>query len=538
MLKMLIVDDQKKELEGICSILKWEDYNIEIIGCAENGQDGLNKALDLKPDIIITDVVMPLMDGLSMIEEIQKLLPGIKFIICSSYDDFDYIKSALHMSAVGYVLKPIITGELRKTVLKVIELCNKEKQKIMEDEVLEKQLKESLPLLRENFLKNLIYGIYKEEEVIWENIRFLSLDIIPGMVYNILHLEIDNFELLTADFSPQKKQLLLLSIKNIVQEFLSQKQVCYAIPVDESHVSIIMAFSKHDTMTEDNKTLMDITINLVNELKQRLNVTFTVGIGTFTDNILGLERCCRLAKDATLLKFSLGKGQIIRIEDRQIEIESADFRMESIQLEVKSLLVSGNTESIQVFIDNFITPENRSYSEDYTQFVCTCIISSAHFALIEMGESLKSIFDNEFRFYEKIYHMETIVDLKQWLKNILTFIQDFVQKKKNMKNRRVVDRIKDIIKVRYSQDLSIDEIAQEICLSPSYTSYIFKHETGENIIEYLTKVRIDRAMELLKNPSYKIYDIASMVGYSNNNYFWMVFKERVNMTPKEYRGRF
>lgn len=537
MLKLLIVDDQKKEREGISGIIDWESIGIIIAGEASNGREGLNRAIELRPEIIITDVVMPYSDGFNMIEEIKKILPGTKFIFVSCYSDFKYAQKAMQLNASAYILKPIIANELQNAVISIVETCNREKQKFFEDEQLEKQLKESIPFLRNNFLKNLVFGLYKEEEAVWENIKFLSLDIDISKNFNILLIEIDDYYEITKDYSPMKKQLLYLNLINIAEEYTIQKKIGYLIPINESHIVILIFLPGQESDFDKNRTVIDFATYLHGNLKQRLGLSLTIGIGTFTENIMDLEQCYKQAEQTANLKFNLGKGSVLKSEDRLIETKPINFNAESLQHEVKTLLTTGSSEDIKRFLDSHFISGIMTSSGAYTQFLCTSIINFAQLVLLEVGENLKSIFDNENIIYEKLFHLETIIDMKQWMTNVLIFLQEFMGKRTDLRKKRIVDQIKKIVQESCNIDLSIIDIANHVYLSPSYTSLIFKQETGESIIEYLIKLRMEKAMQLLKNPSLKVYDVAEKVGYTNKSYFCLVFKEKTGMTPKEYRDK-
>lgn len=537
MLKLLIVEDQKKDLEGICGILKWDSLGIEISGTAMDGQEGLQKALEIKPQIIITDVVMPIMDGLALMEEAKAVLPNTKFIITSCYDEFSYIRRALDMNAVGYVLKPIIASDLHKVIVKAIDICNSERQKELGTEFLEKRLKDNLPIMRESFLKNIAYGIYKDEDILWDNIEFLGLNICKGMLFGILYLEIDEYEVLTEKYTTKDRYLMLEGIKSIMEERLSGKQSGYVITVDESHISILMVDEKQASESLENKNMLDFAAALSNDLNQQLKISVTIGVSHIVDNLLALELCFSQARDATKLKFQLGRGQIITAEDRLLPKGNVKYTADKLLQELKTLMFSGDQESICRFVDRAVTDYTDGCRETYTQFICISIINYMQMILMEMNESLKSAIDDENIIYENLAVLETVIDIKHYLTDILTLVQKFITNRMNLRNRRIVEKIEEIVKNRYAENLSINDIAPEIFFSPSYTSYIFKQETGKNFTEYLTKVRIDKSLELLENKNLKIHEIAELVGYNNKSYFCAVFRERTGVTPKEYREK-
>ena len=535
MLKLLIVDDQKKDLEGISGILNWSGLGIELVGSATDGQEGLRKAVELEPDIVITDVIMPLMDGLAFMEAAHKSIPRTRFIITSCHDDFNYVRKALSMNAVGYVLKPIVASDLQEVVEKTVAACEAEKRKSLSDEYLEKRLKENLPALRDELLRNIAYGNLPDEGAVWDNIAFLGLEIARGMVFSVLYIEVDEYEGLSTSLSIRDRHLLLVGVKFLIQENLSRRSRGYVVPVDESHVAVLVTDRKQDNAPQQYKNLVDLASVLSDELKRDFSLSVTIGASAPVESLLEVERCFSQAKEAVRIKFQLGKGQVILGEDVLQSENCAEYRSDQMLQALKTLLFSGDPSGVDGYVEELIQTNGGRISEAYTQFVCISALNFSQLVLMDLNESLNSVLGPDNRLFERLHRMETAVQIKDCMKETLTKIQTFVTNRTNLRNRHVVNKIEELVRERYATDLSIGGIAHEIYLSPSYASFIFKQENGISFTEYLTKYRIEKSREALKNPNYKIFEVAEMVGYNNKSYFCALFKERTGMTPKEYR---
>lgn len=154
-----------------------------------------------------------------------------------------------------------------------------------------------------------------------------------------------------------------------------------------------------------------------------------------------------------------------------------------------------------------------------------------------MNESLHKVYDNEFYIYEQLFKLDTIVEIRQWVRGFLETVSSYLLSRDRSKNRKVINAIKEYINANYTEDLTVAKIAEKVYLSPCYTNYIFRKETGETLMEYLSRIRINKAKALLKNTLLKVYEVAEQVGFKSNSYFCSVFKEHCGMTPLEYRDR-
>ena len=221
--------------------------------------------------------------------------------------------------------------------------------------------------------------------------------------------------------------------------------------IDECHIVLLIALPQSGAVSQINRSIMEFANLLTDQLKQQLDMSFTVGIGICTDKLLELEYCYRLAEDAIQLKFYLGKDQIIMAEDSRIEYTNVEFHEHDLQRELKSLLVSGDSDGIVQFVEKILMGVNKPNSAAYTQFLCTIVVNYAQLFLIENNESLKSVFGNENMLIEKLFNMETVLDIKRWMVNTLLFIQDFFKRKNEFRNKRIIEKVKEIVDENYSK---------------------------------------------------------------------------------------
>lgn len=537
MLKLLIVDDKPSEREGIKNIIDWKEAAIEIVGEAENGLEGIEKARSLKPDIIITDVVMPKADGFKMIEEIKKFLPDIKVIFISCFDNFNFVKSAIDVNAMGYVLKPIIASELFATINKVAGIHLKEMQKRKEKEDLLRRLRESLPILREQFVKDIIYNTCNDEEELWNKNEFLQLGFKPGKFLTMI-IEINDYDIKMKDTTEEKKQIKCMEIKEFISSICKtykHELTFYITNIDNSRFVVIFNFTDIQCFN-----IEDFSEKLKNDIFEKFQFEITICISSTVDYITGLGRCYQESCDALKFKSFLGSNYVIKYSDiysgNISDVKFQSFNTTEIHREIKYLLMTGDPKEIDLFIENLFRVNNQKMDYQYIQYICISIIYYIQINLIEMNESLSNIFDDEFTISKKFLKYKTITDIKQWLKNAIRSVSSCLNEKSNSKNKKVIEIMKEFIYNHYAEDLSVSDIAREVYLSPCYANYVFKKETGKTLIEFLTEIRIEKAKHLLKNSLLKVYEISEKVGYKNNSYFCAVFKERCGITPLEYRG--
>jgi two-component system response regulator YesN len=539
MLKMIIADDEYIVRDGLRTIIPWTQYGIEVIAEAIDGQEALDLCLELKPDILFTDIRMPIMDGLEVAMELKEQGKDIKIIIISGVQDFNYAKTALNINAEGYILKPVKIPELEETVSKVVNGINLEKKKKLELQNLQQQLHKNLPVIREKFIRNLITGIYRQEQEITGNLEYLHIPLCPDESITVAVLQIDEYLKISRDISENDKQLLFYSISNIMDGIMNNYNagVCSCINDNE-----FIAVFKQKII--QNGMHIDICNEFMTCINKFLNIDVSIGVGRTINNILHANASYKDAVAALQYSFYTGKNSLLNINDiNNLNGEGMDRKdilypslYDQDNLIINSMKL-GNTKDVERNIDELFMRINSSKNlpADYVQNICIEMIYSAARAIYELKENMDQIVSSRQELIDTIYKTKNIFDIQSTLKTAFVAIASYFSRKYTQKNNKIIAKIKEIIEQRYIESISMITISDEVYLSPNYISLIFKQETGETITEYITKVRMEKAKQLLTSCDLKILEVAEKVGFENAHYFSTVFKKYTGIHPQKYR---
>lgn len=533
MFKMVIADDEHLVREGLRTVVAWEDYGIEIVGEASDGEETLELCKELTPDILFTDIRMPLIDGLEVAMKLKEINSDIKIIIISGVQDFNYVKTALDINADGYILKPIKIDELHTVITKVVNSIIMERNIEQEMELLKNQIKESVPAIRENFLRSLISGIYRYEEEICEKSKYLK---IPFEDYeNCISaiVQIDNYREVIRDKSEENKQLLIFSVVNVVKRVLQGYNAGICFIMNENEVVII--FNKN---AQIRKKYISICEEIMSCVAKLTCVTISIGVGNYVNTLSQIHTSYKEALEVLKYKFYTRDNSLLCAEDFDLGFKDINHsNLYELEKQLIDYMKLGDRESVSETIDEIFQPIciNKKLHSSYVQSICIELIFTASRVVYETNENIEKIVDSHANILNEIYAKENVYQLKDYILTVFLKISDYFANKYNQKNTTNIARIKEIVNNRYMENISISDIAEEVYLSPNYMSLIFKNETRETIVEYITRVRIEAAKDLLKSTNLKMFEVAQMVGYENPQYFSTVFKKYTGIYPMKYR---
>lgn len=535
MFKLVIVDDEPTVRNGLSVLFDWEAYGIEVVGQADDGDTGLELIARLEPDIVLTDVKMPSMDGISMSQEIQTRLPGTQIIFISGHNDVDFLKSAMQVHAVDYIFKPVKLPELEKVVERVVQhLQSEEKERRLVKEM-QVKLTQSMPLLREKFLMSLIRDGVQSTKVPQGKMKFLSLDLPPEAAYIVLLVAIDDKGDVLDTRSERDKQLLSYSVLNIVQELMDLYGKGYAF---ENRTGEYVAILMLDERWEGRETkLFALSGEIRDNLSRWLKISVTIGVGEEVQGIGRLPLSFKRAREAADQKWYLGKNRIITIDSLEAGEEALN-RFDTEQSErLRSALNAGDQRRLEKELDDIFLPlvQNRKDGFRYGRNIAMQLIPLSGRILLDLHILNKEWDNKEKNALDQLFRLETMADLRSFVASYLGEICDWVQEKRTGRTGNVIESIRTYIGQHYAENLTIADIAGNVYLSQTYVSLLFKQETGETIYEYLMKVRIEKAKELLRDPHVKFYEVCQAVGYTDPSYFSKLFKKMTGFTPSAYR---
>lgn len=535
--KIMLVDDEEEVRLSIQKKIKWADLGFELVGDAENGEDGLEKAEILKPDVVLTDIRMPYVDGLTMSMKLKELNPAIRIIIFSGYDDFEYAKQAISLNVIEYILKPVNVEELTEILTRVKETLDKEMDMRRDMAALRKNQIQSLPILREQFLNQLVRGRLSSKELENVNWELYDLKIDPEKVFTVAVLQFQA-EKRGEEFTPFQKdwELIPLAVQNIAEERLQLWGEYYGF-WNSGYFVVLAPISDEQTMESFLRCLNEIC----KLCRHFLHLNVTVGVGTPVKGYSHLRIPYTQAKAALTYGSPEDEtSQVLYISDVEPESRKVThLRLsDAAEAQLLSTLKVGSQENIADTIRELLEPvSNQAMPMQQHRGYLMGIMNILDELSYQYSLNLEGILLGESEYYETLLAFRNADDLEQWMTKVFQNLGMEIQDRRENSSKAAVREAKEYVQQNYMDPaLSVERISQQLHISPSYFSTLFKKETGESYVSYLTNVRLQKAAELLKETDDKTYMVAEQVGYSETNYFSYVFKKKYGVSPTKYRG--
>ena len=490
-IKVFLVEDEMVIRRGIKNSIDWEKEGYIFCGEASDGELAYPMIIKEKPDILITDIRMPFMDGLELCKLVKEELPNIKILILSGYDEFDYAKEAIRLGVTEYLLKPISSGKLLEALNGVSESIRREKE--------DKDLVRNLLLFR-----------------------------------------------FTLGEENRKSGELLGEAEYAIKKLTERLEYVFEFQRDVEGWAFLLMADNEEQMSERVK---ELSKDLEEIMKNYSTIAYFGGIGQPVARLRELEESFREAERALAARFTMELNRIISVEDIRMaqnvdtldDIEITSFgEIEKTRTMLEKFLNNGAEDEIDEFVDVYINelPEENLKSVLMRQY----IIMDAYIVMMSFCEKIEGIEGEMQAQSEELKNsMKTIQTLEEIKNYIRMLLKKIIGVRDTISGRRYSDIIeiaKDQIRKTYmSDEISLNTIAAEVGMSPSYFSSIFSKEMGKTFVEYLTEIRMDRAKELLMCSSMKTSEIGYEVGYKDPHYFSYIFKKTQNCTPKEFRAR-
>lgn len=529
---VLLVDDEEDVIQIIMKKLDWESMGLQIIGHAGNGVEALEMAEEMQPDIVMTDIKMPYMDGLTLCRKLKELSRTIRVIIFSGFDEFEYAKEAIKRDAAEYLLKPVNAGELREVFERIRADLDRERDEKRNTDKLREYYLESLPVLQESFYMALLEGRVVAGQIgKYVNDYRVHLSA-PYYVVTVLHISMQSL----PEEEREDPFFLAMAVKKYAEEQVDKRwDSCFVIYLGD----IIMI-----SQLQDRESLIKYTDEmdrLCRMARKVCNARVTAGVGYLCDSLEQLPFSYQGAKQAVSYRVLYGNTRSINIAEvepgESRELQRKESYAELIQKIIKKIRVGEEDrlrDAIHVFI-NWLTVTHLSM-QNYRIVMMELAAELVRFAAghelnIETGSAEGT------DVYHQILQAESTEALEQWLQKLCIDLQKKVLDERQDSTKSFVQKAEKYVKMHYAdQELSVEVICGKLNVSAAYFSTIFKKETGKTFVRYLTDYRMDQALSLLMTGNDKTYMIAEKVGYSDANYFSYVFKKQFGMSPSRYRS--
>lgn len=519
---ILLADDEEEVIQAIMKKINWEELGFSVIGYAGNGVKALEMVEEFQPDVVMTDIRMPYMDGMELSSRIKADFPATKILLFTGFDEFEYAKEAVHLEIEEYILKPIHAAELSGIFTQLKRKLDQEINEKRNVSVLQKYYLESLELLQADFCTGLIEGRIHEEEIP----KFLSdyrLDF-PGPLFCCLVIHTSSCQV-PEDINPV---LLATSVQKHAKEHLAEKwrAKCFSYLGNTILIAQIRDENEMSDLTDECDRFCKYACRII-------GASVTVGIGQACSGILELAQSYSSAREAVSYRVIYGSSRAINMKEIVPKTKSRPGAENDVELSnLFKMIRLGSQEAVDKYLDytSFPAKSLQQHHIDIMELMIALFRFSANHD-IESEE-----FSGDIRnLYTSLLDLEPDA-LRRWLLDSSLDFREKLIHARNKSTKSFVSKAVEYVHNNYADEgLSLDSVCEVLGVSNSYFSTIFKKETGSSFISYLTDYRMDRASSLLIETNEKSYMVAKKVGYTDANYFSYVFKRRFGLSPSKYR---
>ena len=537
MLKVFLVEDEVVMRNGIKNNIPWEQEGFEFAGEASDGELAYPLIKKEKPDILITDIRMPFMDGLELSRLVKKELPQIKIIILSGYNEFDYAKTAINIGVTDYLLKPISSAKLLEAVKKVADMIEKEQDNARLIKRYEKEMEENI--LQE---KHKLWGALASNRL--STIELLEKGQRLGIDFTASAYQVFLFKLMQeGDATGCSEELNRASEK--VNELAGSWE--HVLSFDRSPEGWAFLI-KGESEEEVQSTYLETRKELLELVDGYPKVEYFGGIGNVVHRIGDIQTSYKEAARAFSSRFFLDANQIadsaemVRVQteqDGKIDVSKMLSKKREHEL-VERFLKNGTTEEVDSFLDELFQNigEQNCKSLLYRQYVVMDLFFCASDFLGNLEIDIENLPEECRDINQIVEKAEDAENLRYQIGNLFTETMQLRDSHSKKKYSELLEDAKAFIDENYKHDeMSLNTVAAQVNISPSYFSTIFSSEMGQTFVEYLTHVRLEKAKELLMCSNMRTAEIGYEVGYKDSHYFSYIFKKVVGCSPKEYRNR-
>ncbi|MCI1723617.1 MAG: response regulator [Lachnospiraceae bacterium] len=527
MYRILLADDEGIMLESLKTIILSNFADECMIATAKTGRTVIEQAEEFRPDIVFMDIQMPGINGIDAIREIQKFNTSAIFIVVTAYDKFDYAKNALSLGVLDYLTKPVSKKTIIDVLIKAMRQVDAEKEKRSENLKIKEKFDSVVPMIESGLVNTLLFQ-EKDPQTANEYKSLLEIRQDYGFVIIVefgAWSEDGTFE--NAVGMSVKAQTFYPEFREIVKGFFE----CIVGPIMGNKIVLLVPAGDSEFTYDERAQIVERSRNMMHKLDSRIDVKFKAGIGDikpFVELRDSYEEALKsLAGAGTrVAQFQDVPNKPYYEENYPKDVEDELFRC------IEKADMTGTKNAGNAFFDWMVT----TYGSHIDDIRLKCLEFVMH---AERQVFTKGVLQYSF-LYRKDYlkavteapDMET---LRAWYISKLTQACTNIAVKPKAMTDSAVSKAKKYIDENYRKDLSLDEVSKIVNISPYYFSKLFKEETGENFIEYVTEARIRGAKELLADPGISIKEVCAMSGYSDPNYFSRIFKKYEGVTPSEYR---
>lgn len=529
MYKIMLADDEGIVIDSLKFIIEKNFGDSCTIESATTGRSVIELAEKFKPDIAFMDIQMPGINGIDAMKEIRKTNSSIIFIVMTAFDKFNYAKEAINLGVLDYLTKPVNQSVIIRVLQKAMDIIEEDRKRRSNDLLIREKLEIVIPIIESDF----IYAVLSGDDYTREKDNFINLLGIKDEYGMMLVLEFGDSLIEGNLTNPVGISVKAQTFYPTIRESLKEELNCIVGPIMVNKIVAFLPCEKAQLEYDDRTNLIEKARQLIRDLSKRIDVQFKIGIGSVTP----LHRLADSYKEAINAARS-SKNRVAHVKDLPIGCEyEGDYPIET-ESALFDKIEKGDLEGTKSEANQFFDWMIEHYPDcemDIKLKVLEFILFAEQKAFLSGGMTYYFRYRKDY--LNTVIQTDNYEQLRKWFLDKVTEACRNIISKREEQTNSIIKRAKLFIEENYHKDISLEDVSRIVDISSYYFSKLFKEETGENFIEYLTNIRIEKAKKLLQNRDLSIKNICVDTGYSDPNYFSRIFKKQVGVTPTEYREK-
>ncbi|MBP7175060.1 MAG: response regulator [Thermoclostridium sp.] len=530
MYKLIFADDEALVRNNIVKLVQWEECGFELVDCCANGHELLEAVEKEPPDLVITDINMPFINGIDLARRLRSDFPTVKVIFLTGYDDFKYAQQAIDLKVAKYILKPVTAQNLISCLDEMKKILDKERLQSRNLAVWKNFYHQNKAVLQNTFLNSLLMNEASDSEAS-KKVELLGLDFLAGSHFQAAVIVEDGNR--NENWMNESSSLVHFAIYNITKEILEARQMGTAIIGDDCVVSLLTnAGIVNEEQWKNNAS--SVLEEIRASIEKVLEFTISIGAGNVFHSYRGIHKSYQEALSALGYRYAIGTNRVIMINDVEPQRHNTPVFTKEKELQLLACIKANNRDEMTKLVDALISDAaSRANMEQLRSYIISMVICIMHEAesLCLATKELLRLCD-----IRNVLNLKTVRQLKQMVLDVCFSLMEGISQNRQNHCSLSIEKAKSFIQENYKDNnMSVGAISQHLHLSPSYFRVVFKKETGTTFINYLTEIRMQKAMDFIRSTDMKNYEIAYAVGYSDPHYFSYCFKKYFNMAPNEFR---
>ncbi|OPZ94504.1 MAG: putative response regulatory protein [Firmicutes bacterium ADurb.Bin419] len=537
MFSVMIVDDDPLICEWLTTQINWNQLGFEVGYIANNGIDALHKLNEYNPDIIISDISMPKMGGIELLNSIKEYDKRSQVVFLSDESDYPHVKQGMLLGAFGYILKPIDENSLLELMKKVFEDLMAKKQ----EEEKKQKIKEKIELFRERVLYDILRGkeylLQKFDDIVDE----YDVNLHKGAV-QVAIVEIGNFDANSKELVKSGKfDELTEKVRNRILELADDFGgiSCVIGDMDIGILSVIIQPLSEIQLNDFEEISYSFFSKLLEKIKQEIDVRVTIGVGNIQQQVNEISLSYMGAKAALRHKYIIGGNRVIHIKEFDFEEKQKILYPAEREKLLTEYIMSADEKALQLVNNLF----------DEISLGSQGVLKRIAFAANQLVYNISRCIDSQYGYIKKLYDFSKFTDIdfttfnseeeiKKYFIHTVNDLTEVVKKYKPGHGNPIIVKACDYVLQHIDEDITLMTISDKLNLSKNYFCSLFKQETGYNFLEYVTTVKMEWAKRLLQDGNCKTYEVSDMLGYRESSYFSRLFRKYTKHSPAEYKKMF